>query len=241
MISLILLIIFNLNFTFAEPEICLNFLDQKNDLSESQANAYLINMKANSFNLSRTKYFHRNPIVPKEIWRIRIPFIAAKNFEVASLYILHNYNLLPLNLKTAIELNVLITQNLVPAKNIGLYNYRLFPEHINEAVPFNSDPKAFYNWLLSLEALRLFETNPIELAEIAHNTISALDSFPDGNGRLARLFADLILLKAGLAPAYYDNISEYFIRGNPRSFVSREERKAYFHEVVFKGQVFKSN
>ena len=68
-----------------------------------------------------------------------------------------------------------------------------------------------------------------------HHDFSNLDAFPDGNGRTARLLADLVLLKAGHAPAYYTDIADYFARGSITAQGSRASVQRYFHEIVERG------
>lgn len=218
---------------FVQAKDCKSYLVKV--LSSQQKSMYLNQMLRGSLNLSRTKVQFKRSLTPKDIWFFQIPFIATRNYKRAGEYILDHHNVLPLNLQTAVFLNKLLTQDLVPVDIIGDPNYRLNSEAINEAAPFNLGvPTGFYDWLESIEAKNLGEVDPIALAEIVHNHISALDSFPDGNGRLARLFADLVLLKAGLAPAQYTSLGDYFIRGNPRSKASRSARKQYFNDAMAK-------
>jgi len=70
------------------------------------------------------------------------------------------------------------------------------------------------------------------LAHLVHRAIAGLDSFPDGNGRLARLMADLALLKGGKAPALYDSRPSYFATFG----LSAAAQRRYFLERVRGGQ-----
>ena len=53
------------------------------------------------------------------------------------------------------------------------------------------------DWLLEQEN----NTEPVEIAAVAHHRLVAIHPFLDGNGRTARLVMNLILLRAGFPPA----------------------------------------
>ena len=151
---------------------------------------------------------------------------AKENFKKAAAFVLNNFGALDLNLETTIALNKILTEGLVPEKVRGNPN-------------FHRDSDKFYRLLPGdLERLK---DDPVGLAEFLHNRISRLDSFPDGNGRTARLMADIALLKAGLAPAFYTSMEDYFARGNHRTKKQNEELRAYFEEVVARGQKVMAN
>jgi Fic family protein len=59
--------------------------------------------------------------------------------------------------------------------------------------------------------------DPIVLATVAHHELAAIHPFLDGNGRVARLLMNLVLLK----------------RGFPISNIKREERPAYYDALSF--------
>lgn len=157
------------------------------------------------------------------------------NFKNAAIYVLSHSRDLSLDLKTSVKLNEMLTQDLVDPKFMGDINFRPHSKTRLKATPFHLYPQAFYHWLETPEAQRLLKSDPIRLAELAHHTISALDSFPDGNGRLARMFSDLILLKAGLNPAYYPSQSEYFT-WNAASGASRDQQLEAYIKSVQLGQ-----
>lgn len=164
--------------------------------------------------------------------------LAHRNFEETVYYMINYRDQLSLSLKTAIDLNKKLTKDMVPRESWGNVEFRLNGTYTNQDEDFvNGNPYHFYRWLESREGKAMSENNPILFAEIIHNSISALDSFPDGNGRLARLMADLALMRSGRAPALYTDIDEYFKRGNARSQVSRAERIRYFKEAVERGQI----
>lgn len=160
-----------------------------------------------------------------------------ENFKKTALFVLKHRQDLGLDLETAVKFNEMLTQGIVDPRYIGDVSFRPHSKTRLKAKPFHLYPQAFYHWLETPEAQRLFETDPIRLAEMAHHTISALDSFPDGNGRLARIFADLILLKAGLHPAYYPTRAEYFT-WNAASRATREQQLSRYIESVQLGQFY---
>ena len=196
-------------------------------------------MQTGSENASRTVAQGRRFLAPETIPDGQISEIADRNFQATLEYVLEHINEIEINKNTAIKLNRMLTQDLVPIKIQGDYLYRTRGTYINQTDKFvRKSPEIFYNWLSSDAAQRLHAQDPISFAEILHNNIAALDSFPDGNGRLSRLLADIALMKKGLAPAFYTDMSEYFKRGNARSPVSRSERIEYFKEIVERGRDF---
>ncbi len=188
-----------------------------------------------SESLSRTIVLGKNLLL--RLRSEKVSRLAQKNFQEATDFILENYNELPLNNSTATELNMILTVGLVGDNFLGDSFYRskgVLPEQLDHFI--GSSPRDFYVWLESGQAKRIFRTSPVLFAEILHNSYVANDAFPDGNGRTARLMADLALLKAGMGPAHYTDMNTYFERGNARSPVSRFFRRIYFEEAVRAGQ-----
>jgi hypothetical protein len=159
------------------------------------------------------------------------------NFKESAIYILTQSQSLNLDLKTAVELNQMLTKGIVDPKFLGDVNSRPYSKTRLKAQPFHLHPQAFYKWLETPEASELFKADPIRLAELAHHTISALDSFPDANGRLARIFSDLILIKAGLSPAYYPAMKQYF-GWNAASEATRDQQLRAYKDSVHSGQYY---
>ena len=201
-------------------------------------------MEDGSEKVSRTVSLGRRFIAPNKIADKQISSIAEKNFQTTAKYVLDHIDELEINKNTAIKLNKMLTKNLVDKEIQGDYLFRTNATYAHESDSFVAgDPERFYKWLDSRAAKKIQEKDPIAFAEIIHNNIASLDSFPDGNGRLSRLLADLALMKAGYAPAYYTDMIDYFTRGTPRGVqnsgvpaASREARKKYFREIVEKGQ-----
>ena len=190
-----------------------------------------------SLNVSRTKASGRRFLVPESVADSHIAKIAEENFVRAVDYVFANYRTLEIDQKSAIELNRILTERLVPENIRGQYNYRNrgnFVGQMDVFIPVSSD--GFYLWLNMPQAKQMQMRDPVAFAEIIHNSLVSLDSFPDGNGRLSRIFSDLVLIKNGLAPAFYTDMQDYFYRGNARSTVPRETRQAYFREIVQRGQ-----
>ena len=192
---------------------------------------------------SRTIALGRRFLAPISLGDREISNLGEDNFQKTARYVLDHLDQLDVNKETAIRLNKMLTKGLVPEKERGNYLYRQEGSYGYQTDDFvKGNPKIFYHWLDSKTAKELAIHDPVTLAEIIHNNIVALDSFPDGNGRLSRVFADMVLLKAGLAPAYYTDMSDYFKRGTPRGIqgvsipASRASRVEYFREIVENGQ-----
>jgi hypothetical protein len=194
-------------------------------------------MVVGSLNVSRTKVVGRRFIAPPSIKDGEIAEIAERNFRKAADYMFDHLDELEINLATAAAFNRILTTDLVPKNDWGQFDYRTGGPYVNQTDPFvKGRPQNLYAWLESPAAKDLAQHDPVALAEIVHNSIAALDSFPDGNGRLSRLFADFVLIKRGMAPAFYTDMKRYFDVGNARSPVSRAVRQDYFREIVERGQ-----
>ncbi|MBI3554333.1 MAG: hypothetical protein HY077_17690 [Elusimicrobia bacterium] len=180
-------------------------------------------MAAGSFNLSRTNVVGRKWFAPEALSTHQVRVKAETNFRKAALLVVDHARELPLSRGTAVRLNKILTEGLVP-------------EEIRGDPDYHTDTHVFYKWLESEEAKTLAGADPKEFAQQLHYKMSRLDSFPDGNGRLARLMADLSLIQNGYAPVYYSDMADYFARGNHRSKVSPEVRRNYFREMLEAGQ-----
>jgi hypothetical protein len=225
-----------LGFAQSRPAIsCKALFSNSYTLASYSNKAFNIMMKG-SANLSRTKVKGMTFFGDK----IKVPVseVAERNFEKAAQYVLDNHFYLEINLETAKILNRILTQDLVPEEHQGNYQYRTRSFNIPAMDSFyDHNPEGFYNgWLNSAQAKTLYETDPVALAEIIHNAVAALDAFPDGNGRLSRLFSDLVLIKNNLPVAYYTSMEDYFARGNSRANVDRATRVEYYREAVSRGQ-----
>lgn len=185
---------------------------------------FLAIMSAGSLEVSRTKVHGGRYLTPAETPTESIPALAERNFHEAATLVVERAADLPLSRATAERLNAILTRDLVPAAIAGAPDYR-------------RPAGAFYDWLESDAAAALGRADPVALAERVHYEISALDAFPDGNGRTARLMADLVLLRHGMPPVYYSGIEDYFARGNPRAPAGREARDRYFREMAERGRI----
>lgn len=182
-------------------------------------------MTHGSLNMSRTvryaKPFTRVGIGDKQ--PADVNRIAAENFARAATLVADNATSLPLSFETAAKLNYMLTRSVIP-RGAGMLNNP------------NRPPAAVYQWLQTEEARALLAKDPVGVAESVHHELSKADEFTDGNGRTARLMADLVLLKAGRAPAYYTDIENYFARGSCRANVSRESQRNHFRHIAARGQ-----
>ena len=91
------------------------------------------------------------------------------------------------------------------------------------------------------------ETNPIIISAWIHHSFTQIHPFQDGNGRIARLLASLILIKNGLLPftvkrndkAKYIAALEDADNGNPQklvSFFAQEQKKSIELALNFKSE-----
>lgn len=89
------------------------------------------------------------------------------------------------------------------------------------------------------------KTNPIIISAWVHHSFTQIHPFQDGNGRIARLLASLILIKNGLLPftvkrndkPKYINALEEADNGNPQklvSFFAQEQKKSIELALNFK-------
>jgi hypothetical protein len=179
-------------------------------------------MLAGSLNTSRTAALGRVYFADASHTNASVQELAESNFRTAAEYVLDHYAELPLNRQTAIALNRMLTAGLVP-------------EDIRGNPDYHRDSRSYYESLEN-DAAALGRADPLALAEEVHFNVSRLDSFPDGNGRTARLMTDLALLQHGLPPAFYTDMRDYFSRGNHRAKVSRAARSVYFREAVDRGR-----
>lgn len=189
-------------------------------------------MTRGSLNVSRTAAIGRIYTAEGGKSHEEVKDLATANFRRAAEFVLDNADTLPLSLETVIKVNKILTKGgLVPESIRGNPYYNGDPE-------FHVEVRQFYEWLASAQGAAFAREHPIELAERLHYVISHFDEFLDSNGRTARLMADLVLIKAGMAPAYYTDIDDYFTRGSVRSGVSPAQRLDYFRELIAAGQEF---
>jgi len=174
-------------------------------------------------NVSRTVEGRRSRTTPMSVSDGAIGSMAERNFERGANFVLTHWKRLSVSRSTAVVLNRILTRGLVDEADRGQPNWR------RESV-------SFYQWLGSPTALELAKDDPVSFAEQVHRSISGLDSFPDGNGRTARLMADLALIKGGRAPAFYTTKDQYFQRGNVRSDAPLAEQAKYFREIAEAGE-----
>ncbi len=74
--------------------------------------------------------------------------------------------------------------------------------HYSEPLKVKDDMEALIKWYHSRKRL-----HPLELAAIFHYRFVAIHPFSDGNGRMARLLMNLILMKNGFPPCVIQNSS----------------------------------
>lgn len=180
-------------------------------------------MVAGSMNLSRTVALGRRYFAPAETTHAAIQETASRNFRRCAEFIVENAARLPLSRETAIQVNRLLTEELVPDELLGK------PD-------FHRDSSAVFQWLESPEAARFAAADPMAMAAEVHHRFSKSDSFTDGNGRTARMMADLVLLQHGLPPAFHAGMQEYYARASHRAKAQPEVRLAYYREAVRRSQ-----
>lgn len=185
-------------------------------------------MTAGSLNLSRTAIVGRK-FFAHDLDHDQVKDKATINFLRTAEWMIDNVADLPLSLDTAEQINRMLTEGLVPERLRGNLFFHGNPK-------FHDEVKLFYRWLESDKGKAFAREHPVEMAERLHFLLSFFDGAPDSNGRTARMMADLALMKAGMAPAFYLDIDDYFTRGSVRSGVSLEQRRRYFREMVDRGQ-----
>ena len=192
--------------------------------------AALAMMVKGALNVSRTALMGRKYAADRHLEHEDIRAISTRNYRAAAIYVLDNADTLPLNLDTVIAINKMLTADgLVPADAMG-------NPYFNGDKKFHREVQQFYDWLASHAGVAFAQHYPMELAERLHYLISHFDSFLDANGRTSRLMADLVLIKAGMAPVFYTDIGDYFKRGTARSNVPPKQRRGYFIEQILEGQ-----
>jgi len=133
------------------------------------------------------------------------------------------------------ELGQKIKKNVLPGKYKQENNYVLLPDGSKKhymdplkTVDAMQDLIVFYNE--NKEAL-----HPIVLASELHTRFVSIHPFVDGNGRVARLILNLVLMQAGYGPAiiqnefkqgYYEALRHYDQTGEISSFISIVEQEA---------------
>lgn len=115
------------------------------------------------------------------------------------------------------EIHRLTVDKIVPVEKIGVFRTSqvVIKDEVTGEVVFS--PPAFvevpyllddfFAWLNSTEAL---EIHPILKAGIAHYILVAIHPFVEGNGRVSRAFATLILIRDGYDIKKFFSIEEHF-------------------------------
>jgi hypothetical protein len=199
-------------------------------ITGTRREAYLQIMLTGSMNMSRTKVQNSPGLHTLPAARGHVSQITERNFREAAAWVL-DHPQAPINLDTAVTLNRILTRDLVEESFRGKYNHFL-----GLARRVDTTPEAFYSWLETPQARQEFKDDPVAFADKVHQTITTFDAFPEGNGRTGRMLSDLVLIRAGRAPARYRNMAEYFSRGTT-SFgrPGAEPTLPYFREIAAGG------
>jgi len=122
-----------------------------------------------------------------------------------------------LNLDTLMVLHKLTMQRLLPEEQIAVFRDKqvivrgaadgqvVFRPPVSVEVPYLMED--FFTWINSTEATEL---HPIFRAAIAHYFLVYVHPFVEGNGRVARAFATLVLYSAGYDFKRFFALEEYF-------------------------------
>lgn len=133
-----------------------------------------------------------------------------------------------INIKVLLQIHKLVTKNTLSINDSG--SFRKIPVYVvrhflglNKKVIYTAPPaskveKLVENLLLWVNQEENNNINPIIIAGIVHQEIAAIHPFVDGNGRVARAFATLVLYRRGydfrklfaLEDYYNINRGEYY-------------------------------
>lgn len=112
-----------------------------------------------------------------------------------------------LTTKTLLKVHKYVTQNTLPKDKSGIF--RQSPVYVvrhfmglNKRVIYTAPsarlvPQLVNNLISWLSLMETSEINPIIIAGIVHQEIAAIHPFADGNGRVSRAFATLVLYERG--------------------------------------------
>jgi len=137
----------------------------------------------------------------RDIYEVKNYLSALKYIEKA---VKNNYKL---DQKLILKLHQLVTQHTLPKDKSG--HYRQGPVYVirhfmgfNKQVVYTAPPAPsviplINNLIFWLDDKKTNDINPIIIAGIVHQEIAAIHPFSDGNGRLARAMATLVLYYKG--------------------------------------------
>ncbi len=180
--------------------------------------------------LSPTASLGKKAIAPEELSHEDVMTITYANFERTAQIVLRRAPQLSVSLRTVQEINRSLT--------VGLVDDSIRGKLFHGDAWFHQEVKQFYRFLETPKFRRFMRKFPVEAAHWIHYVISVQDVLPDANSRTSKMMADLILLKAGLAPAYYESMDEFFEQGGPRSSLSVQQRLNYFYRIVSRSLEF---
>ena len=115
------------------------------------------------------------------------------------------------------EIHKLTVEKIVSAEKVGVFRTSqvVIKDEVTGEVVFSPPPfvevpyllEDFFAWLNSSEAL---EIHPILKAGITHYILVAIHPFVEGNGRVSRAFATLILIRDGYDIKKFFSLEEHF-------------------------------
>ncbi len=115
------------------------------------------------------------------------------------------------------EIHKLTVEKIVSAEKVGVFRTSqvVIKDEVTGEVVFSPPPFVevpyllddFFTWLNSSEAL---EIHPILKAGITHYILVAIHPFVEGNGRVSRAFATLILIRDGYDIKKFFSLEEHF-------------------------------
>ncbi|NJO70458.1 MAG: Fic family protein [Bacteroidetes bacterium] len=93
------------------------------------------------------------------------------------------------------------------------------------------------NSLINSMDLRLIDNHPLTIAAYFHNQfLNVIHPFQDGNGRVGRIFTNLILLKCDLPPIFIDNTDTVEREKYLNTFIETEQKNSLVPMISYCGE-----
>ena len=152
-------------------------------------------------------------------------------YETTARFVINHAKSLPLNGETAITINTMLT---------GESDWSAGPK-------WDAQFRAFDEWIRQADQSKVIDqVGPLHFAKLVHDKVVDYHPFcggcrngreTGGNGRTARMMADLILLRHDLPPLSHSSMYEYFIEGSPWGGTGRWNNLPYFESALARSQM----
>lgn len=164
--------------------------------------------------------------------------IEVKNYLEALRYIERNYRL-KITEKSIMNLHKLITRNLLPSDKTGKYknkqNYIINEKGIRIYIPASPQktPRQMNELIAWLNSSATKDLNPIIICAIFHHRFLSIHPFSDGNGRLARLIATLILYQRGFDTHHIFTLDDYFAGNRAKYYDMIQQARELDNDLTY--------